>query len=208
MAEFKNLEDLNAMHMDVLKEIGNIGSGSAATALSGMLGEMVDISVPDVRNLDFAETINYMGGAEQIVTGLMISFTGEIKGLILYIFEKDYIHKILETFYNKDIKDLLELDEMDRSAVCEIANIMAGSYVNAISGLTGLTIDISTPSMCVDMAGAILSVPAVEYASLGDKVLFISDKFKINDGSYRCNMILIPEMDSLKTLFNKLGIDL
>lgn len=208
MSAINNLNDLNPMHMDVLKEIGNIGSGSAATALSGMLGEVVDITVPDVKILDFNDTINFMGGAEKIVTGLMISFEGEISGLILYIIQKEFVQKIINTFYLKDLENLVDMDEMDKSAVCEIGNIMAGSYVNAISGLTGITIDISTPSICVDMAGAILSVPVIEYASLGDKVLFIDDNFKIADGSYKCNMILIPEIDSLSTLFGKLGINI
>lgn len=208
MAAINNLNDLNPMHMDVLKEIGNIGSGSAATALSGMLGEVVDITVPDVKILNFSDTINFMGGAEKIVTGLMISFEGEISGLILYIIQQEFVQKIVKTFYMKDLENLLDMDEMDKSAVCEIGNIMAGSYVNAISGLTGITIDISTPSICIDMAGAILSVPAIEYASLGDKVLFINDNFKIADGLYKCNMILIPEIDSLSTLFGKLGIDI
>ena len=58
------------------------------------------------------------------------------------------------------------------------------------------------------MAGAILSVPAVQYASLGDKVLFIDDNFKISSGSIKSNMILIPDMDSLGTLFGKLGIEI
>ncbi len=208
MPAIKNLEDLNPMHMDVLKEIGNIGSGSAATALSGMLGESVDISVPDVKTLDFSDTINFMGGAEKIVTGLMLSFFGEISGLIMYVLQEDYIQKIVNTFYNKKLDSLLDMDEMDRSAICEIGNIMAGSYVNAISGLTGLTIDLSTPSICIDMAGAILSVPAIEYATLGDKVLFINDNFKIDDGTYKCNMILIPDMGSLGTLFGKLVIEI
>lgn len=207
MSAINNLNDLNPMHMDVLKEIGNIGSGSAATALSGMLGEAVDITVPDVKILNFADTINFMGGAEKIVTGIMISFEGEISGLILYIIQKEFVQKIVNTFYLKDLESLLDMDDMDKSAVSEIGNIMAGSYVNAISGLSGITIDISTPSICVDMAGAILSVPAIEYASLGDKVLFINDNFKIAEGSYKCNMILIPDIDSLGTLFGKLGIE-
>ena len=85
---------------------------------------------------------------------------------------------------------------------------MAGSYVRALSDLTGIEIDISVPELCVDMAGAILSVPAIQYATLGDKVLFIDDNFKIASGAIKSNMILIPEMDSLSTLFGKLGIEI
>ncbi len=208
MAPIQNLDDLSEVHLDVLKEIGNIGSGSAATALSGLLGDAVDISVPKVKTLNFNDTINFVGGAEEVVIGLMISFSGEISGVILYILGQEFTQKIVSSFYWKQLDNLLELDEMDESAISEIGNIMAGSYVNALSGLTGMKIDISVPSICVDMAGAILSVPAIEYATLGDKVLFIDDNFKLAEGSYNCNMILIPDMDSLGKLFGKLGIDI
>ncbi|MFA5657797.1 MAG: chemotaxis protein CheC [Oscillospiraceae bacterium] len=208
MSPIQNLDDLNAMHMDVLKEIGNIGSGSAASALSTLLNAFVDISVPSVKCLDFDETINFIGGAEELVIGLMIRFTGEISGIIMYILKKEFFQKVINAFYPKEIDDLTQLDDMDRSAVSEVGNIMAGSYVNAISSLSGLTIDISVPAICIDYAGAILSVPAVEYASLGDKVLFIDDNFKIESEDIKSNMILIPEMDSLTILFSKLGIEI
>ncbi len=208
MSPINNLDELNPIHMDVLREIGNIGSGNAATALSSLLNDMVDISVPNVRTLDFEQTINFIGGAEEIVIGLLIRFSGQINGLIMYILQKEFAQKIVNAFYSKELDELINLDEMDRSAICEIGNIMAGSYVNAISGLTGLEIDISVPAICVDMAGAILSVPAIEYATLGDKVLFIDDNFQITSGAVKSNMLLIPEIDSLSTLFGKLGIEL
>ena len=208
MPPIKNLDDLNDMHIDVLTEIGNIGSGSAATALSSMLSDEIDLTVPKVKLLKFSDTTEFLGGAEKIVIGLMLSFSGEISGFIMYILQKEFAQSIISKFYGKEIDSLLDMDEMDKSAICEIGNIMAGSYVNALSALTGLTIDLSVPSICVDMAGAILSVPAIEYATLGDKVLFINDNFKLADSSFKSNMILIPEMDSLDILFGKLGIEI
>lgn len=207
MSPINNLNDLNAVHIDVLREIGNIGSGSAATALSEMLGRAVDISLPNVRCLDFADTINFLGGAEELVAGLALNFSGEISGLIMYILKTDFVKTILDAFYSKKIDSLTQIDDMDRSAICEIGNIMAGSYVNALAELTGMTIDLSIPSLSVDFAGAIMSVPAVSYATLGDKVLFIDDNFKVNNGDkLKSNMIMVPDLDSLKTLFGKLGI--
>ena len=208
MSPINNLDDLNAVHLDVLTEIGNIGSGSAATALSQMLGSPIDISVPVVKCLDFTQTIEFLGNAEDLVIGLMLSFTGKMSGLIMYVLKKEFAQKVIDAFYSKKLESLLDMDEMDESAIREIGNIMAGSYVNAIAELTGMEIDISVPELCVDMAGAILSVPAVQYATLGDKVLFIDDNFKLSSGNIKSNMILIPDMDSLPTLFGKLGIDL
>ncbi|NLP25792.1 MAG: hypothetical protein GX365_00365, partial [Clostridiales bacterium] len=83
---------------------------------------------------------------------------------------------------------------------------MAGAYAKALSSMTGLIITLSTPSICVDMAGAILSVPAIEFANIGDKVLFIEDSFGIGNEVANSNMILVPEMSSLNRLFKKLGV--
>jgi len=204
----KKLDELNPIQMDVLREIGNIGSGNAATSLADMLSSPIDIGVPCVKTLDYNEVVEFIGGPENIVIGLLIRLTGDIKGMMMYILQSSFANKITKTFYGKVLDDITNVDELDKSAICEIGNIMAGSYVNAIAGLTGLTLDISVPSFCVDMAGAILSVPAIEFAQVGDKVLFIDDNFMITDDEIKSNMILIPEMDSLALLFSKLGVEI
>lgn len=202
-----NLDDLNPIQMDVLRELGNIGAGNAATSLAGMLASTIDIGVPVVKTLDYNEVVDFLGGPENVVVGLLVRLKGDISGMMMYILQAAFANKITSTFYGKCLDDITELDEMDQSALCEIGNIMAASYVNAIASLTGLTIDITVPSFCVDMVGAIMSVPAIEFANVGDKVIFIDDHFKIIDGEVRSNMILIPEMDSLALLFSKLGVE-
>jgi len=152
--------------------------------------------------------VDFLGGPENVVIGLLIRLSGDIKGMMMYIIQKSFANVVLNTFYGKQLDDILNVDEMDKSAISEIGNIMAGSYVNAIAGLTGLTIDISPPSFCVDMVGAILSVPAIEFAQVGDRVIFIDDNFKISNDEIKSNMILIPEMESLSLLFNKLGVEI
>lgn len=201
-----NVEQLNSTHLDVLKEIGNIGSGNAASALATLVNAPVDISVPTVKLLGFEETVEFLGGPENIAIGLLVGLTGDVTGMMLYILQKAFANEMLKSVLGKEVDDLFELDEMDYSFICEIGNIMAGSYVNAISALTGLTIDISVPNVTVDMVGAILSVPAVEFAKVGDKVLFIDDSFIAGSGEIKSNMILVPETDSLQMLFEKLGV--
>lgn len=201
-----NVEQLNSTHLDVLKEIGNIGSGNAASALATLVNSPVDISVPTVKLLGFEETVEFLGGPENIAIGLLVGLTGDVTGMMLYILQKAFANEMLKSVLGKEVDDLFELDEMDYSFICEIGNIMAGSYVNAISALTGLTIDISVPNVTVDMVGAILSVPAVEFAKVGDKVLFIDDSFIAGSGEIKSNMILVPETDSLQMLFEKLGV--
>lgn len=200
------IDDLSTMHLDVLKEIGNIGSGNAATSLSEMLGLMVDISVPNVKLLGFDEAVQFLGGPEQIAIGMLVRLTGDISGMMLYVIQESFAANLARSIMGKDNLTIMALDEMDTSLICEVGNIMSASYVNAISSLSGMFIDISVPSLCVDMVGAILSVPAIEFSKIGDKVLFIDDSFIMGDNEVRSNMILVPELDSLNKLFAVLGI--
>ena len=202
----QNVEQLQDMHLDVLKEIGNIGSGNAASSLSELIQCNTDITVPSVKMLDFAEAVNFLGGPENVAIGMLVGIKGDITGMMLYILQHSFASKLTSTLFGSEIEDLTNMNEMERSFISEVGNIMAASYVNALSQLTGMMIDISVPNMTVDMVGAILSVPAVEFAQVGNKVLFIDDGFVIGDGEIKSNMILVPEMQSLETLFTRLGV--
>lgn len=202
----RNVEELQDMHLDVLKEIGNIGSGNAASALSTMLNCETDISVPNVKLLDFSDAVNFLGGPENIAIGMLVNLTEDINGMMLYVLQHSCASQMTSTIFGSEIEDLANMNEMERSFIAEVGNIMSASYINAIASLTGLTIDISVPQMCVDMVGAILSVPAVHFAQVGNKVLFIDDSFVIGGCEVKSNMILVPEMNSLEFLFNRLGV--
>ncbi len=203
-----NIDELNDIHVDVLTELGNIGTGNAATSLAALIGKEIDISVPSVKILGFNEVAEFVGGPENIVMGMLIKIDGDIDGMILYVFDNDFIENVMKAFFSKSFTSFDELSEMEISAFNEIGNIMASAYVNALASMTGLTINISTPSMCIDMAGAILSVPSIEFARVGNKVLFIDDSFRFGGSSekVKSNMILVPEMESLNKLFAMLGV--
>ncbi len=203
-----NIEELDAVQLDVLKELGNIGSGNAATSLSSFMGKEININIPKVKILGFNEVAEYVGGPEKIVMGLLINIEDDINGMILYILDDEFVKNVVNTFFGTEFTSFTELSEMEQSAFGEIGNIMASAYVNALASMTGMTINISTPSTCVDMAGAILSVPSAKFAEVGDKVLFIDDSFGIGSdmNKVKSNMILVPEMESLNKLFKRLGV--
>ena len=194
------------MQIDVLREVGNIGSGNATTALSSMVGKMIDIQVPSVKVLGFSDAIDEVGGPEKIVAGILIRINGDIDGMIMFLFEQNLIALIVETFFGTTPENILSLNEAEMSALNEMGNIMAGSYVNAISQLACMTIDVEPPMMQIDMLGAIMSVPAIEMGEMGDKLLFIDNNMVIDQTSIKSKMLLLPTIDSLDHLLGKLGV--
>lgn len=204
----QNYDNLNDLQMDVLKEIGNIGAGNAATTLSAMLSRKVDMTVPVVKIVDIQDIANSLGGPENLVVGILFSISNDIEGMMMFILERKFAHLIINELMGKDFKDFSEIEEMDLSALKEIGNIMVASYVNAIAGLTNLNINISVPNIALDMAGAILSVPAIMFGEVGEKVLFIEEEF-IGDGdNVSSYLMLIPEMDSLHKILEVLGVSI
>lgn len=192
--------------MDALREIGNIGSGNAATSLSEMLMKPVGIQVPVIRIVDYNEASAQLGGPENMLVGMLLSLSGDVTGMMMFLLEKDFGHLVLNTLLGQTLESFEDVDEMGLSALKEIANIMAASYVNAISGLTGMNINISVPDICIDMVGAMLSVPVIHYANVSDKIIFIQDQFNSDDESAVSHILMIPEVQSLNQIMKNLGI--
>lgn len=202
----RNYDDLNDLQIDVLREIGNIGSGNAATSLAAMLSKQVTIEVPLVRIVDHAEASDKLGGPENVLVGLLLCLSGDITGMMMFLLEKDFAHLVLNTLLGQDLHSFDEVDEMGLSALREISNIMAASYVNSISQLTGMIIDISVPDICIDMVGSMLSVPMIHYANVSDKLILIENKFSSDDSDTVSHILLMPEVESLAAIMNKLGM--
>ena len=200
-------DSLNAMHMDVLCEIGNIGAGNAATSLSRMLGQRIDVTLPHVNFLEFDDVANAVGGAESLTYGVLLNLEGEINGMIMFLLDKQFAHLILNVLMGQKFQNFDEMDELSLSAIKEVGNILAAAYTKAISELTGLFINISVPEVSIDMAGALLSAPLTRFGTVGDKALFIEENFSSKQESIMSNMILFAEVDSLNLMLRKLGME-
>ncbi len=200
-----SLEQMTETYVDVLKEIGNIGAGNAMTALSQMLQCKVDMKVPQVKLLDLKDVSTMVGSEEQLLVGVFLGVEGDITGSIMFLVEigaaKQLVKKIMMGYESGQPT----LDAMEMSAMQEISNIITGAYLNSLSMLTNLKIYPTPPSLSIDMAGAILSVPAIEFGILGDKILLIQSQFydEVEIDGY---FILIPDMDSYKKILTSLGM--
>ncbi|HHY53636.1 MAG TPA: chemotaxis protein CheC [Clostridiales bacterium] len=199
-------EDLSDIHIDVLREIGNIGAGNAATALSVMLGQPIDMTLPKVNLLEFNKVADAVGGPEAVTYGVLLNLSGDVDGMIMFLLNKDFAHLILNILMGGNYSSFDEMDELALSAIQEVGNILSAAYVKSIAELTGLFINVSVPEVNIDMAGALLSVPIIKFGTIGDKVLFIEENFQSSTQSVMSHMILFAEMQSLNLMLSKLGL--
>ncbi|MEG1103306.1 MAG: chemotaxis protein CheC [Oscillospiraceae bacterium] len=202
----RDYRELNNIQLDVLREIGNIGTGNAATSLSEMLQKSVNISVPQINILEYQQVTDLLGGPENMIVGILFTLKGDVNGMMMFLLEKDFAHTVLGALLGQEMHDFTDIDEMAMSALQEIGNIMAASYVNAIAQLTSLTIDISVPSTCIDMAGSILSVPAICFGNISDHIILVQDSFNSDSDNLVSHILLIPEVDSLDKIMTHLGV--
>lgn len=204
-----DLEKLEDSQFDVLKEIGNIGAGNATTALATMLNIKVDMSVPNVALLPFDNISSFIGSEEQTVVAILLEIQGDIDGMMMFLFDMKSAHHLVNSLMMRDVHQdengMADFSEMEMSALNEIGNIVSGSYLSALSGLTGMKMVSSVPALSIDMLGALLSVPAIEFGKYGDKLLMIQSEFG-EDDFVTGYFLLIPELESYDKILTSLGM--
>lgn len=205
--EIKSYDELNSLELDTLREIGSIGTGNAATALSQLLKCEVRITTPEVRIMGYNEAIEWIGGAEEITAGVLVKLGGQINGIMLSVQQLDFVNQVLESMLDKSVQGYEELTEMENSALVEVGNIMISTFINALSGLSGISVTLTVPAFTVDMQGAILAVPMAEYGGQSDYIMTIGGNFICNNKQVPCRLLLSPDIRSLNFLLRKLGVE-
>lgn len=190
--------------LDILTEVGNIGAGNATTALAQIINGKIDMEVPKARILDFNELSSILGGPETPVIGILFELSRDINGMMMFVLKTESAKQLIKLLLNQEPGN--ELNEMEISTLKEIGNIISGAYVYSLSELCKMSIWISVPYVANDMAGAVLSVPAIEIAKKADKALIIETLF--NDGMNQIDgfFILIPEEESYVEIIKRLGV--
>ena len=202
----KGFNELNGLELDTLREIGSIGTGNAANALSSMLGCKVTIEMPEVKIMGYNEAIDWIGGPETVTAGVLARLEGEINGIILSIQHMEFINLVLQHMMGNGVEDYQQLDELGISALLEVGNIMISAFANAMAGLTDMKIRLTVPAFAVDMQGAIIAVPMAEFGGQSDYIMTIGTNFICEKHSVPCRLLLSPDVRSLNFLLRKLGV--
>ncbi len=195
----ENEMQITANDLDMLREIANIGAGNAASALSEMTGQTIDISVPNCEMIGYSEIADRMGGAENIILGMLVQMSGDMEGYILLAQGLADARSTIKSLMGVEL-DEEDMNLEDYEPMREVCNILAGTYLSALSSMMSLSITPSVPEMTIDMAMAIMNVPVYMYGDLGEFVLLLNTRFGGAVEGIKGNFFLIPTIESLETL--------
>jgi len=200
-------ENLNESHIDLFKEIGNIGAGNAATSLSMMMNTKIEISVPSAVIVPISKISEVFENPEEIVTGVRMRLKGEISGFILFVIDSNGTKKILEKLVGYSPDNLLSIDEMSKSALLELGNIVCGSYIIALSNFSGLNTNSHVPELTVDMITAIVAETCLDLMDYEDYTLIIETDIIIENENIKAFLMFLPESDSMRKILKKMGME-
>jgi chemotaxis protein CheC len=202
---------LTDLHLDILREIGNIGAGNATTSLSKLLNRKINMKVPDVKMVAFDEMMDVIGGPEQEIASVFVRAIGDAPGSMFFVLKPEEASLFVSEMIGDPDFQLGSSanQELGLSAYVELGNILCGSYLSALSDFTNLNLQPSVPSVAVDMVGAILSFGLLELSQVADHAILIDTKLidetnKFND--INGHFFLLPDPNSFNTIFKTLGV--
>lgn len=198
---------LTERQLDLLKEIGNIGTGNAATALSTLTGKKIEITVPNAEIVPIEKIVFIFPQPEDIVIGIRMVVRGDAELDVLLILDREAGKRILTDLLGSPCEDITQLDEMSTSALKEIGNIMCGSYITALAEFTQLYLDPLPPELSIDMLVAIVSEAILASANYEDEAIFVETELSVDEvKAATSQMFLIPGKGALDKIFLKVGL--
>lgn len=212
LGELRDLNQLKPFHLDVLKEIGNIGAGHAATSLSTLLKRKIDMKVPNVRVVPLQELPDQVGGAEAEVAAIFLRIEGDAPGSMFFLSAIDQAERLIRSLIENEDFQLKQppFDQIGLSALQEVGNILSGSYLSSLADFTKLNLQPTVPGLSIDMVGAVLNYGLMSISEVSDHALVIDTHITEADNESEetsGHFFLLPDPDSFQVIFKALGVD-
>jgi chemotaxis protein CheC len=203
-----DLKNLNEKQLDTIKEMANIGSGHAATALSQLTKKKVMVNVPKVKIISVDELPSLFPETEEIVIGNLVNFLGDITGRILLVFPKKEAAILTDMLLPDKSKITGDFNEYERSYFREISNIVIGAYVTALSNFLGFLILPSVPALAIDNAVAVLTSVHLDFSKDKDYLLCVETMFFFEGGSTTLHgyLLFFPDPASLEVILKAFNL--
>ena len=194
---------LSDFHYDALKEVGNIGIGQATTSLSQMVNRRVDISLPDLKLLPFAEVPGLVRKVDPVV-GVVLGLTGDANGSLLLLLSKNDAKSLIKMVVGAASEDDV-FDEMEESVLKELGNIMAGTYITALSNFLGLSLGLSTPSQVYAMAEVIVNEAIGSMNSDATEILYMNTEFMVESDKVDGKLLIFTDSASISKMLDAIN---
>jgi chemotaxis protein CheC len=189
-----------ALQLDALRELANIGSGTAGTALSSLLGRSVDISVPNASALDLADAVDAAGAPEDVVWAIVVTVGGDLEATALLVIADADAAAICA------LLGVVPDSETGRSALEEVGNILVASYVGAVASMTGFVLDMRPPASAHDMLGAMVSTVLAARSGGRDFAIMLDSELCVEDEAISLSFMLLPTPEGVSELLDRIGL--
>lgn len=202
-----SLLNLSETQLDALKEVGNIGAGHAATALSQLIKKKIMITVPEVKVIKVEDVATLIGDSNSLVAGIVMNILGDITAKILFLLTRDSALSLVDMLLQKPRGTTKVLSEFGNSAIKETGNILSGAYMNALNEFLGLMLLPSVPNLVFDIASAILITVSEGFEKMSSHILSIETEFlEANEKVIKGYMLLIPDIPSVKVILDTIKV--
>lgn len=196
-----DIRQLQAVQLDALREVANIGAGHAATALSQMTDSRIMISVPRMQVAKLDQVPELLAEPEAVVAAVLMHVLGDMTGRTLLVFPRESAIRLSEILLRREAGTLRVFGELEQSAIKEAGNILTSAYLNALSDFMGVMLLPSVPSLVIDLCAAVLTTAYTDYISEHDHVFSIETEFQMDGGeSVGGHFLLLPDAQSLEAI--------
>jgi chemotaxis protein CheC len=200
--------ELKDLQLDALREVANIGAGHAATALSQLTDRHIMISVPEIFVARLEDVPTRLGEEDELVVAVLMHMLGDLTGRMLFTLPEDNAKLLCDLLLRREPKQTAEFGDLEQSGLKEAGNILGGAYMNALSDFMGMMLLPSVPSLAIDLSGTVLTPAQLSFGRDKDMVFCVETNFHFQeaDSMLRGHFLLLPDVASLKTVFDAIRV--
>jgi len=197
---------LNELQLDAIREVGNVGAGHAATALSQLTGNPIGVSVPALEMISYSEVPEIFGGPERLVGAVFVEMVGEVAGHILFMADRNSSLGLVDMMLGRPQDTASTIGQDEVKLLTHTASMLISSYVAAIARMTDLSIIPSPANFVLDMAGAVLQGFAISASVQSDKIIFVRTTFSDEEATVDTALFFMPDSRGLEVILGRLGV--
>lgn len=199
-------EDMSELQLDALREVGGIGAGHAATALSQLVDRPIELAVPTMEIVEVTAVPGIFGGPERLVGAVYSRMVGDITGGILFMIDREAAMALVDLMHGRAVGTTVALGHEEEQLIRHVASILISAYLAAIARMAGIDVLPTAASLNLDMAGALLQAVTAEIGMVSTHAALVRTSFVDEASSVEAVLFFVPDPDGLSTILARLGI--